>query len=159
MSKPGSESQDTAAKDPRRETARQLWERLGKSRPGPSNNDLIYLARFVPLLATSAIKTLFARTLSVAELKELVQHVPRAQELAVKRLIENFADQVSEDDLRFVLTETKIPEVAKLLLKRFPTDSNLNLVDRTTESLKDSVVKLRTMETTAAIMKEIDKRL
>ncbi len=36
----------------KKEIALQLWERLGKSRPGPDNKDLIFIARFVPLLTS-----------------------------------------------------------------------------------------------------------
>lgn len=153
------QSGETREKDPRRDKAKELWERLARSRPGPANSDLIYLARFVPLLSTSALKTLFARKLSIAELRELVQHVPKARELAAKRILEFDAEDVTEDDVRFLLSETKIPDVARVLLKRFPTDANLGLVERTVESLKETVEKMRSQETTTSVMKEIDRKL
>ena len=145
--------------DPKKEAARELWDRLRKSRPGPDNKELIYLARFVPLLSTVAAKTLLTRKLNIEELKELIQHVPKAQEAATKVILKTYADVLSEDDLRFIFTQTKSVDVAKFLLKQFPNDANLGLVERNAEGLKDSVEKIRQLEPTKTVLREIDRKL
>jgi hypothetical protein len=159
MSKATQESGGNKNEDPRLALARELWERLGKSRPGPSIENLIFIARFVPLLSMAAIKTLLTRSLTVSELKELVQHVPRAKEVATKKLLELPPEQLTEDDLKFVFTETRHPEVGKVLLKRFPSNGNLGLAERTTDDLKELIDKLRVQETTSVVLREIDRRL
>ncbi|MDG1898187.1 MAG: hypothetical protein P8J37_25065 [Fuerstiella sp.] len=145
--------------DPKKEIARELWDRLRKSRPGPDNKELIFLARFVPMLSTVAAKTLLTRSLNMEELKELIQYVPKAQEAATKLALKNGADNLSEDDLRFIFTQTKSVEVAKFLLKQFPNDANLSLVERNVEALKDSVEKIRQLEPTKTVLREIDRKL
>jgi hypothetical protein len=145
--------------DPKKDAARELWDRLRKSRPGPDNKELIYLARFVPLLSTVAAKTLLTRKLNIEELKELIQHVPKAQEAATKLALKNGADSISEDDLRFIFTQTKSVDVAKILLKQYPNDANLGLVERSSDALKDSVEKIRQLEPTKTVLREIDRKL
>jgi hypothetical protein len=158
MSEAGSASESKKA-DPRKDKARELWERLAKSRPGPDNKDLIYLARFVPLLATAAIKTLLNRKLTIEELKELIQHAPKAKELATKRALELGPDEIGEEDLRFIVTQTRSVDAAKMLLKRFPFDTNLGLVERSIPELLSAIEKMRSQPTTSSIMKEIDRVL
>lgn len=153
---------DIAAPDksaPEKALARELWERLAKSRPGPSNKDLMYLARFVPSLSNAAVKTLLNRSLTLEELKELIQHVDHARTAATKVAIKSFGDELTEEDLRFIFSQTKSVEIGKYLLKKYPNDANLGLVERTTEELKDVVEKMRQQEPTKAIMKEIDRKL
>jgi len=159
MAKAQQEKGGKQERDPRLDLARDLWERLGKSRPGPTNDELLYIARFVPLLSKVAVKTLLARTLTVAELKSLIQHVPKAQEAAAKRLLEMPASELSEEDIKFVFTETKSPEVGMVLLKRYPSNGNLGLVERTTDQLGDLVTQIREQEPTSVILKEIDRKL
>lgn len=145
--------------DPRKKArARDLWERLANSRPGPDNKDLLYLARFVPLLATAAIKTLFTRKLNVEELKELVQHVPKAREAAIKSALKN-ADNLSDDDLRFLITHTRSVDAAKVLLKRNSGNSVIAFLERTVEELADTLQQVKQKEHTAAVLKEIDRVL
>lgn len=139
--------------------ARELWERLGRSRPGPDNKDLLFVARFVPSLASSAVKTLFQRELNVEELKELIQHVPKAQDAATKMLLKRPESEVTEEDLRFVATHTKSPEAARLLLKRFPNDAVLGFVERTIDGLQELVDKIRSREATRNVMREIERLL
>ncbi|MCA9049339.1 MAG: hypothetical protein KDA89_11460 [Planctomycetaceae bacterium] len=146
--------------DPRKkELAQKLWERLAKSRPGPDNKDLLYLARFVPLLSSGALKTLFTRPLNTEELRELIQHVPKAREPAVKLYLQRGVDAAEEEDLRFILSHAASKDIAKVLLKRFPTDANLVLVERTVEELKEVVQRIRKQELTTAVMREIDRVL
>jgi hypothetical protein len=159
MAKDDQEQSGNKDADPRKAVARELWERLGKSRPGPTNADLVYIARFVPLLSTAAVKTLLNHPLTVDELKELIQHVPKAQEIACKRLLELPSSEVKEEDLKFAFAETKSLHVAKVLLKRFPSNANLGLIERTTDELSDLIAKIRAQETTSTIMKEIDRKL
>lgn len=156
---PETAASESKKNDPRLETARELWERLAKSRPGPDTADLIYLARFVPLLSTAAVKTLLNRRLTMEQLRELIQHAPKGKEAATKKVLELPPEEVSEDDLKFVFNQTKIPEVGRLLLKRFPTDTNIALVERTTDQLKEIIEKMKAQEGTRAIMREIDRRL
>ena len=145
--------------DPQKQIARELWERLAKSRPGPDNKDLIFLARFVPLLSTSATKTLLARKLNLEEVKELIQHVPKAMEAATKLALRLPADELSEEDLRFIFTQTRSLDAARLLLKRYPNDSNLGLVERTTDDLNDVLEKIRQQEPTRNVLREIERKL
>ena len=145
--------------DPKKDAARELWDRLRKSRPGPDNKELIYLARFVPLLSTVAAKTLLTRKLNMDELKELIQHVPKARDAATKLALKNGADSISEDDMRFIFTQTKSVDVAKILLKQYPNDANLSLVERNVDTLQDSVEKIRQLEPTKTVLREIDRKL
>ncbi len=138
--------------------ARALWERLSNSRPGPDNKDLLYLARFVPLLANAAVKTLFTRKLSVGELKELVQHVPKARDAAVKAALKN-PDSLTDEDLRFLITHTKSREAAKVLLKRNPGNAVIAFLERTVEELRDTVEEVKKKELTSEVLKEIDRVL
>ena len=154
-----SASQPKKYTDADRETAKQLWERLAKSRPGPDNKDLLYLARFVPLLSSSASKTLLGRKLSLAELKELIQYVPKAKDAAAKQALKMGTDVLTEDDLRFIFTQTKSPDVGKYLLKKYPNDANLGLVERMVDELAGVVEKMRTLEGTKNVMREIDRKL
>ena len=142
-----------------KEAARALWERLAKSRPGPDNKDLMYLARFVPLLSGSASKTLLGRKLTLDELKELIQYVPKAKEAAAKQALKMGGEVLTEDDLRFIFTQTKSVDVGKYLLKKYPNDANLGLVERTIDDLKETVEKIRALEATKSVMREIDRRL
>ena len=142
-----------------KELAKELWDRLARSRPGPNNKDLMYLARFVPLLSSAATKTLLGRKLSLDELKELIQHVPKGRDAAVKVAIKSFGDELTEDDLRFIFSQTRSVEIGKYLLKKYPNDANLGLVDRTTDDLNDVVEKMRGQEPTKAILREIDRKL
>ena len=158
MSEDGSSASPNKS-DPKKDAARGLWDRLRKSRPGPDNKELIYLARFVPLLSTVAAKTLLTRKLNIEELKELIQHVPKAQEAATQLALKNAADSISEDDLRFILSQTKSVDVAKILLKQYPNDANLSLVERSVDTLNDSVEKIRQLEPTKTIQREIDRKL
>ena len=150
---------DARKSAPQVKLARELWERLGKSRPGPDNKELIYLARFVPSLSSAAAKTLLSRKLTLDELKELIQHVPRAQEAATKLAIKLYGDELTEDDLRFLVTQTKSVEVGRFLLKRYPNDANLGLIERTLDELKTMVDDLRMRESTKTILREIDRKL
>lgn len=145
--------------DPRKQIARDLWERLAKSRPGPDNKDLIFLARFVPLLSSSATKTLLGRQLDIDEIKEMLQHVPKAKEAATKMILKMPADQVSEEDLRFVFSQSRSVDAAKMLLKRHPNDSNLGLIERTIDDMGDVIEKMRLQEPTKTILREIDRLL
>ncbi|HAD59925.1 MAG TPA: hypothetical protein DCG12_11830 [Planctomycetaceae bacterium] len=147
------------ATEKQKELAKELWDRLARSRPGPNNRDLMYLARFVPLLSSAATKTLLGRKLSLDELKELIQHVPKGRDAAVKVAIKSFGDDLTEDDLRFIFSQTKSVEIGKYLLKKYPNDANLGLVDRTTDDLKEVVEKMRGQEPTKAILREIDRKL
>lgn len=158
MSEDGSAS-GVEKEDPKKQKARELWDRLAKSRPGPDNKDLIFLARFVPLLSSAALKTLLKRKLTLDELKELIQHAPKARDAATKLALNMDPDDVTEEDLRFIFTQTKSVDVAKLLLKRYPHDANLAFVERTVEGMKDLVEEIRKKETTSAVLKEIDRRL
>jgi signal transduction histidine kinase len=158
MSEDGSSASPNKS-DPKKDAARGLWDRLRKSRPGPDNKELIYLARFVPLLSTVAAKTLLTRKLNIEELKELIQHVPKAQEAATQLALKNAADSISEDDLRFILSQTKSVDVAKILLKQYPNDANLSLVERSVDTLNDSVEKIRQLEPTKTVLREIDRKL
>jgi hypothetical protein len=143
----------------KKELALQLWERLGKSRPGPDNKDLMFIARFVPLLTSGAVKTLLARKLAIGELRELAEHVPRALEGVIKLVTQMTPDELSEEDLRFFFTHTKSVDIAKMLLKRFPTDQNLALVEGRTDVLKEAIDKMRQQEKTRDLMREIERRL
>ena len=136
MSEDSSAAADPRKSAPQVKLAKDLWERLAKSRPGPDNKDLIYLARFVPMLSSVASKTLLSRKLTLDELKELIQHVPKAQDAATKLTIKTYGDELSEDDLRFLVTQTKSVEVGKFLLKRHPNDANLGLIERTLDEAK-----------------------
>ncbi|MCH2200738.1 MAG: hypothetical protein MK102_02105 [Fuerstiella sp.] len=138
--------------------ARALWERLANSRPGPNNKDLLYLARFVPVLSSAAIKTLFTRKLNVEELKEIVQHVPKARDAAVKAALKS-ADSLSDDDLRFLITHTKSKDAAKLLLKRNSGNSVIIFLERTVEELQGSLDEIKKKELTSVVLKEIDRLL
>ena len=158
MSEDGSAASPNKS-DPKKDAARGLWDRLRKSRPGPDNKELIYLARFVPLLSTVAAKTLLTRKLNIEELKELIQHVPKAQEAATQLALKNAADSISEDDLRFILSQTKSVDVAKILLKQYPNDANLSLVERSVDTLNDSVEQIRQLEPTKTVLREIDRKL
>ena len=142
-----------------KEAAKQLWERLAKSRPGPDNKDLMYLARFVPLLSSSASKTLLGRKLTLAELKELIQYVPKAKDAAAKQALKMGSDVLTEEDLRFIFVQTRSPDVGKYLLKKYPNDANLGLVERTVDELGGVVEKMRTLESTKNVMREIDRKL
>lgn len=160
MSEDGSES---APKEyvflDKKEVAQQLWERLGRSRPGPDNKDLIFIARFVPLLSSSAVKTLLSRKLNMTELKELIEHVPKATETAARLMLQLYQDSLTEDDLQFLVEEAKSADAGKLLLKRFPSDMNLSLVENTIDSLKEAVDRLRSLESTREILREIERKL
>lgn len=139
--------------------AKKLWERLAKSRPGPDKKDLMYLARFVPLLSSSASKTLLNKKLTLDELKELIQYVPKARDAAAKQALKLGGDVLTEDDLRFLFSQTKSVDVGRYLLKKYPNDANMGLVERTTGELKEIVTELRARETTKEVMKEIDRKL
>lgn len=145
--------------DPKKLLARELWERLAKSRPGPSTEELIYIARFVPLLSKSAIKTLAARSLTLEELKELIQHVPKAKDLAIKMALKLGADALNEEDMRFLFTQSKAPEIGKALLKKHPNDANIGLVERTTDELGEYIAKMKEQEPTKTVLREIDRKL
>ncbi len=145
--------------DPRKKAkARDLWERLAKSRPGPENKDLIYLARFVPVLSKAAVKSLITRKLSVEELKELVQYVPRARDAAVKAALKK-ADSLSEDDLRFLIIQTKSTEAAKELLERNPGDGVIAFVERNIPEMEGTLEDVKNQELTSAVLREIDRVL
>ena len=159
MSDDGSASVPKVADPTKKEVARVLWERLAKSRPGPDNKELIFLARFVPLLSSGAVKTLLGRKLSVLELRELVQYVPKSRESTVKLLTQMSADELTEDDLKYFLTHTKSEEIAKQLLKRFPLDANLSLVESTIDTLKELIEKIRQQERTRDVLREIERKL
>ena len=143
----------------KKELAQQLWERLARSRPGPDNKDLIFVARFVPSLSSGAVKTLLTRSLTVAELRELIHHVPKAREGAAKVVLEMDPKDLNEEDLKFFFTETKSPELGRVLLKRFPFDQNLLLVENAVDSLKELVEKIRKQETTRDVLREIERKL
>ena len=145
--------------DPRKkERARELWERLARSRPGPDNRDLIYIARFVPVLSKAAIKSLFTRKLSIEELKELVQHVPRARDAAVKAALKKI-DSLSEDDLRFLVTQAKSQDAARALLERNSGDGVIAFVERTIEEFQGKLEDLKKKELTSNVLREIDRLL
>lgn len=156
MSDPGS-SETTSS--PQKNLARELWERLAKSRPGPTTEELIYIARFVPILSKSAIKTLAGRKLSLDELKELIQHVPKAKDAAIKMALKLGTDVLSEEDMRFLFTQSKSPEVGKLLLKKFPNDANIGLIERTNDDLADVIAVMKQQEPTKSVLREIDRKL
>jgi hypothetical protein len=158
MSEDGSAS-PPQKEDPRKKIARDLWERLAKSRPGPDNADLIFLARFVPLLSSSATKTLLGRKLTMDEVKELLQHVPKAKEATTKLVLKMPPEDVNEEDLRFVFSHSRSVDAARALLKRFPNDSNLGLVERTIDDLKDVIAKMREQEPTKFVRREIERKL
>jgi len=143
----------------KKELAKELWDRLAKSRPGPDNKDLMFLARFVPLLSSAAAKTLLGKKLSLDELKELIQHVPKAKDAAVKQALKLGGDQLTEDDVRFIFTQSKSAEVGKFLIKKYPNDANLGLVERTIDDLADFIKEVRNRESTKAILREIDRKL
>lgn len=143
----------------KKELAKELWDRLAKSRPGPDNKDLMFLARFVPLLSSAAAKTLLGKKLSLDELKELIQHVPKAKDAAVKQALKLGSDQLTEDDVRFIFTQSKSPEVGKFLIKKYPNDANLGLVERTIDDLADYIVEVRGRESTKSVLREIDRKL
>ncbi|MCA9062524.1 MAG: hypothetical protein KDA96_05680, partial [Planctomycetaceae bacterium] len=103
--------------------------------------------------------TLLNRRLKMEELRELIQHAPKGKEAATKKVLELPPEEVTEDDLKFVFNQTKIPEVGRLLLKRFPTDTNIALVERTTDQLNEIIEKMKGQEPTRSIMREIDRRL
>lgn len=145
--------------DPKKLLARDLWARLAKSRPGPSTEELIYLARFVPLLSKSAIKTLAGRKLTLDELKELIQHVPKAKDAAIKMALKLGADALDEEDMRFLFTQSKAPEIGKVLLKKYPNDANIGLVERTTDELAEYITKMKEQEPTKSVLREIDRKL
>lgn len=148
------------AVDPgKKELAQQLWERLAKSRPGPDNKDLIYIARFVPLLSSGAVKTLLGRKLSLTELKELIEHVPKAKDGAAKLALQLPAEELGEDDLKFIVTQTHSVDAAKALLKRFPSDLNLALVENNVDGLQEIIDKMRRQESTRDVLREIDRKL
>lgn len=145
--------------DPRKKAkARDLWERLAKSRPGPENKDLIYLARFVPVLSKAAVKSLMTRKLSVEELKELVQYVPRARDAAVKAALKK-ADSLSEDDLRFLIIHTNSTAAAKELLERNPGDGVIAFVERNIPEMQGTLEDMKNQELTSAVLREIDRLL
>jgi hypothetical protein len=145
--------------DPRKKArARELWERLAKSRPGPANKDLIYLARFVPVLAKAAVKSLISRKLNVDELKELVQYVPIARDAAVKAALKK-PDSLSEDDLRFLIIHTKSKEAAGILLERNPGDGVIAFVERSVPELDGKLEDMKQQELTAGVLREIDRVL
>jgi len=145
--------------DPKKKAkARDLWERLANSRPGPTNQDLIYLARFVPLLSKAAVKSLVSRKLSVSELKELVQHVPRAQDAAVKAAMKK-VDSLSEDDLKFLVTHARSKKAALALLQRNPGDGVIGFIERNLPDLASELDVVREKEQTAAVLREIDRVL
>lgn len=142
----------------KKELAKELWERLAKSRPGPDIKDLMFLARFVPLLSSPAAKTLLTKKLNLDQLKELIQHVPKAKDAAVKLALKLGSD-LEEDDLRFIFTQSKSSEVGKYLLKKFPNDANIGLVERTVDDLTDVVEEMRQREPTKTVLREIDRKL
>ena len=158
MSEEGSAPKKAKASPQQRTKARELWERLAKSRPGPDNKDLLYLARFVPLLSGAGVKMLLTRSLSFAELKELIQHVPSARDAAVDLALTN-PDTLSEDELRFLVTQTSSVEAAKVLLRKNPGNAVLSFVERTVEQLKDAVEKIRQKEQTSEVLREINRAL
>ncbi|MEQ9407684.1 MAG: hypothetical protein RIK87_08140 [Fuerstiella sp.] len=159
MAEENSASSSEGKADPRKALARDLWERLARSRPGPDNKELIYLARFVPLLSSAAVKTLLGRKLELEELKELIQYVPRAKDAAIKIALKQFQDELTEEDIRFIFTQTRSAEVGKYLLKKHPNDANLGLVERTIDELKDVITKMREQEPTKSVLREIDRKL
>lgn len=145
--------------DPRKKArARELWERLAKSRPGPANKDLIYLARFVPVLSKAAVKSLITRKLNVEELKELVQYVPIARDAAVKAALKK-AESLSEDDLRFLIIHTQSKEAASALLERNPGDGVIAFVERSVPELEGTLEDMKQQELTAGVLREIDRLL
>ena len=158
MSDDGSSATKSKVDPAKKARARELWERLANSRPGPDNKDLLFLARFVPLLSTAAVKTLLNRSVSIEELKEVVQHVPKARDAAVKQILKR-ADELSEEDLRFVITQTKSMDAAKVLIKRNPGNAVLSFLERTIDGMKEVVNTVRQKEPTAAVLKEIDRLL
>lgn len=149
---------DDFASPQKKRVAKDLWERLAKSRPGPDNKDLMFLARFVPLLSTPAAKTLLTKKLTLDELKELIQYVPKAKEAATKLALKLGAE-LTEDDIRFIFTQTKSAEVGKFLLKRFPNDANIGLVERTIDDLTEFVAEVRDREPTKSVLREINRKL
>ncbi len=159
MPEDDSASEPTRKPDSQKATAKELWERLAKSRPGPDNKDLIYLARFVPALSGAAVKTLLARKLTLDELKELIQHVDTARTAATKVAIKSFGDELNEEDLRFIFTQTKSSDIGKYLLKKYPNDANLGLIERSVDDLQDIVEKMRKQESTKNVLREIDRKL
>jgi len=158
VSEEGSTPKKAKASPQQKAKARELWERLAKSRPGPDNKDLLYLARFVPLLSDAGVKTLLTRSLSFAELKELIQHVPNARDAAVDLALKN-PDTLSEDELRFLVTQTSSVEAAKVLLRKNSGNAVLSFVERTVEQLKDAVEEIRKKEQTSEVLREINRAL
>ena len=159
MSEEDSASPPEKKSDPRKAVAKDLWERLAKSRPGPDNKDLLYIARFVPALSSAAVKTLLARKLNLEELKELIQHVDSARTAATKLAVKSFGDELTEEDLRFIFSQTRSVDIGKYLLKKYPNDANLGLVERSIDDLQDVVDKMRKQETTKNVLREIDRKL
>lgn len=143
----------------KKKLAKELWERLAKSRPGPDSKDLMFLARFVPLLSGSAAKTLLSKKPTLSELKELIQYVPKARDAAIKAALKLGTDKLDEDDVRFLFTQSKSPEVGKFLLKKYPNDANIGLVERTIDDLEDFVAAIREKEPTKNVLREIDRKL
>lgn len=158
MSEGGSASPPSKT-DPRKQIARELWERLAKSRPGPDNKDLIFLARFVPLLSSSATKTLLGRKLNMDEIKEILQHVPKAKEIATKMVLKMPPGEVTEEDLRFVFSNSRSVDAAKILLKRYPNDANMGLIERNIDDLKEVIERMRKQEPTKSVLREIERKL
>ena len=159
MSEADSASPPAKKDSPKKALARELWERLAKSRPGPDNKDLIYLARFVPALSNVAVKTLLSRKLKLDELKELIQYVESARTPATKLAIKLFGDELTEEDLRFIFTQTRSLDIGKYLLKKYPNDANLGLVERLVDDLADVVEKMKLQEPTKSVLREIDRKL
>ncbi len=95
-----------------------------------------------------AVKTLLSRKLTLSEIRELAEHVPRAQEGVIKQVTQMTAEELSEDDLRFFFTHTKAVDIAKMLIKRFPTDQNLSLIESRIDALKEVIDRMRTQERT-----------
>ena len=93
------------------------------------------------------------------EIKELIQHVPKARELATKIALKLPPEELSEEDLRFVFSQSRSTDAAKVLLKRFPNDANLGLVERLSEELKDVVEKMKQQEPTRDVLREIERKL
>ena len=154
----GAKRKKISVSSEKKANARELWERLAKSRPGPNNKDLLYLARFVPLLSASAVKTLMTRSLSFEDLKELIQHVPKARDAAVQLALKDPAS-LSEGDLRFLVTQTQSVEAARLLIRRNPGNAVLGFVERNIEQLRDVVEEVRQKEQTTDVLREIDRVL
>ena len=93
------------------------------------------------------------------EVKELLQHVPKAKEATTKLVLKMPPEDVNEEDLRFVFSHSRSVDAARALLKRFPNDSNLGLVERTIDDLKDVIAKMREQEPTKFVLREIERKL